>query len=71
MDAIILTDEQATTLSREYANGHFLKPYRLGDKWILPLSILQCQHYAEAMEELLKCPIENVAIPQEVEVEVG
>jgi hypothetical protein len=67
MDAIILTDEQATTLSREYANGYFLKPYRLGDKWILPVSILQCPHYAEAMEELLKCPIERVAIPQKVE----
>jgi len=69
MDAIILTDEQATTLSREYANGYFLKPYRLGDKWILPLSILQCPNYAEAMDELLKCPIERVAIPQEVEDE--
>jgi len=67
MDAIILTDEQATTLAREYANGYFLKPYRLGDKWILPLSVLQRPHYAEAMEELLKCPIERVAIPQEVE----
>lgn len=71
MDAIILTDKQATTLAREYANGYFLKPYRLGNKWILPLSILQCPQYAEAMEELLKCPIERVAIPQEIEDETN
>ena len=69
MDAIILTEAQAIMLAREYADGYFLKPYKLGDRWILPLSVLQCSHYAEAIDELSQCPTEKVIIPQEVEDE--
>lgn len=65
MDAIILTEAQAAMVQGEYEGGHYLKPYKLRDRWILPASVLLSPHYEGAKNVLLQCPIETIEMPKE------